>query len=487
VLFMFILDTHSYLKEKSMTKEELFAQQKAKRDAEKAEKANKGNSGGWSNSDYNAPQYVALQPDRDMIFRVLGNPADCRQLPTDPKEFLISTIRYVKDVKALEQLTPNAQRETMKVIWKPKMDGEQDWILWRFFNKVMEYKYDRATRSRIYTHDKGLALPLFNEVDKNHNLENQYESGWYPSTKMGINVIDRQDMAWHKENKKSKILSSKLNLWDRKKDDGSVEKIPFYESGVPRTVYLKLWDDIAEYNGDWELYDVAFRKLAADPWYQAFHTVDDLKKIQADAKPFIVTGKLTEEELSWERYDLDDVFKVTSYLKLMNRIGGYFKLGDAIFGTKFYDELAELAAADKAKFDAEAKDREAKNPTQGSSVTQEAQTQVPAAQEATLSVPAAEAQVRSAAPAVQEAPAREGRSVIPWDKLADGTFNGTAYLGVPQMNDVEKSMVLAINADGSFKYVETWEGQPVQTYKCKESGFFSPFNYHIDPLSGLLF
>jgi hypothetical protein len=41
----------------------------------------------------------------------------------------------------------------------------------------------------------------------------------------------------------------------------------------------------------------------------------------------VVEGVLTEEERSWERYDFDKLFPVTSYSKIKNRLALFVKQG----------------------------------------------------------------------------------------------------------------------------------------------------------------
>jgi hypothetical protein len=257
--------------------------------------------------------------------------------------------------------------------------------------------------------------------------------------------------------------------------------------GVPRSLYAHIWDNIVEYNGDWEGYDVVLRKLEDDPWYQSFHSIDDAKKIQEEAKKYIVQGPLTDEERGWERYNIDQLFQVTNHLKIFNRIGGYFKLIDKFFDTKFYDELKEQAEIDKKKFEEERKNNPQKN-EEGDHVHQGGAAPAAATPEPAPAEQAA-APVRETAPqrAVRET-APEAPPAMDWNGLLDGSFNGTKYLGVAGMTDDEKKMVIGIDEKThQFLYVKTWNGNPVQLYECKENHFMSPGEFHLDPLSGALF
>lgn len=462
-----------------MSREELFERAKKNREADKVKEAErKANGGGYSGGDREFATYAALTPNRDFVLRLLGNPISVREANSDAKEVLMSSIRYIENVKSLDDLKPGATRKTFRCIWKPKNDDTQDWIMWRIQQKMMEYTWDKDARQRAYHHKMGALAPLFNEVAYNGRPDNKYESGWYPSTYVVMNILDRQDREWHAQEKKTKLLSKKVSTFENDKK----ETIAYYDIGIPRTLYSNIWDNIVEYNGDWENYDVVVRKLEEDPWYQVFHSIDDTKKIQEEAKKHIVQGPLTDEERAFERWNLDELFPVTSYLKIMNRIGGYFKLVDKFLDTKFYDELQERAEEDKKRFAEEAKNNPKPN-TQGysgqkSDDSAEADSPAPSPQEETV----------PERPTREAAPAREPASqAIDWNGLADGSFNGKQYLGVPQMTEEEKKMVIGIDESGQFLYVKEWKGSPVQLYECKTNKFKSPGDFHIDPLSGALF
>ena len=76
----------------------------------------------------------------------------------------------------------------------------------------------------------------------------------------------------------------------------------------------------------------------------------DLEKLLGDP------NGLTEEEKTWEPYDLDKIFGVTSYTRIFNRLQKSLMKIDSALGTGFYKEIEALAnqEAELRKANAEA-------------------------------------------------------------------------------------------------------------------------------------
>ena len=400
----------------------------------------------FSGRDYENAVYTSLSDVEGKVIRILGNPLLMRREPTDPKLSFVSHI-----------VGDNGKK--FRCIW-PDRSEQPDWILWKVLNTVLENHWendkDTGKGHQVYHHAK-THPECFTRVYKN-NSDNKYEKGWYPTAFVNMNVIDREDMEYHAEKKHSKLLSKKA------KEIGDSGKF-WYDPGVPRTAYNAIWDEVVEYAGNWVNYDVVLRKLKADPWYRAFHGVDDFKKLSEQERSFVVEGPLTEDEKAYELYDLDQLFKITSYMKIKSRLGEFIKKVDIDFKKNFYTELEKLAEQEKAEYEAK-NEQITDNDEEDMEEEQQEETKV--------------RPTRTKATEVKE----EERETIDWDALADGSFNGKEYLGVPKMTEEEKAMVLAVKEDGSFKYVKTYKGEPVELFNNPTTDFHSPGQYHVDPLSG---
>lgn len=329
----------------------------------KEEKKQQEQSGGFFTQDRELPQYTALETNGFKLLRFLGEPISMRSKPTSPK-IIYSTFILGDDDKKFRCIFPSKQEDP-------------GWILHKVMNKVMAYTWDSnegENGARVYR-NKDSHPTIFNRVAKNNN-DHHLETGWRPTPYVVQNVIDRTlDMyQWHKENKKTALLSKK----GREMQNGDM----FYEPGYPISLYNTILEEIVEVNGDPNTYDVVVQKLTEQPFYKVFHPVDDYKKLLAkfddkgevDISGFdrgVVENPLTEEELSWEMYDLDKIYPVTSYRKIQNRLNIFIQSVDKAFGTKFEQELAEKVEEEKKQWDAEGKTVEGKSKQAPTAVTKE--------------------------------------------------------------------------------------------------------------------
>lgn len=444
-------------------KRERFEQAKAAREQRRQQEESRFSGGGGN---YEEIAYTGLVPGQHKVVRVVGNPMDdIDKQPTDPRRFLRSMIVDDSDKR-------------MVVNW-PMKDDRPDWIMWRVYGLVMSFDWvqDGDRNKRVYKYEESHPS-IFNRVNKNGDPKNKFERGWTPTLFVAMNVIDRHDPEWHEENKHTKMLSKKV-----REHEGRF----FYDPGIPQMLYDMIWDEIVEYHGPWDEYDIVLEKLKSSdaPWYRVMHAEHDLIKVQENVKPYIVSGPLTEEEREYEMYDFDKLFPVTSYKKLNDRLQKTFANVDAVFNTHYAEELADLAA-DEAKEQKESKPKDNSHKFEDTpdEELEEDSSKTPSedSKEQEKSTPAPPRQRRRKASTEEEE-----KNEIPWDKLADGTYNGTKYLGVPNMTDDEKAMVVKVNDDGSFQYVDEWKGEKVKIYEWIDAegrAFESPEQFNYDPLSG---
>lgn len=446
-----------------------FAAAKKQREQEREKERRRGGGGG--SGQYENIHYTALDPAMDKIVRIMGNPYPVRENPWDTKRFLMSMIASDDGGK-------------FRVIW-PDEDEWPGWPLWEIYNLVLKSKWvqgDNNKRKREYVHEKTHPT-AFQIVAYNNNMDNPYESGWKPQEMVAMNVIDRHDMGWHRENKHTKILSKKAS----QTNDGNF----YFEPGIPLYTYKQIWDSVVEYWDDWHDYDIAIRKKKEQPWYEAFHAEHDLMKLSNSSKPFITEGSLTEEEQAWERYDLDRLYRVTSMIKIENRAIKNIKKIDAEFDTNYAEMIQDMASEERKKLEEEQKNSEQSTSNQppqaqGTGKTKAIEAEVEEEESEEEEVVETRAPSRPSREP-EEVEEREPSNTIPWEKLADGSYNGTVYEGVPEMTKEEKAMVVSVKEDGTFEYVKEFEGQKVKLYRNKQSGFASPGQFHVDPLNGDIF
>jgi hypothetical protein len=153
-----------------------------------------------------------------------------------------------------------------------------------------------------------------------------------------MNWIDRGDN-WCKENKHTKMLSSRVTPYTFKNDEGQEQTIHYIDRGVPFMLYQKIWENVIESRGHWDL-DLVL-KLVSDRNYIIRDSLEE--KISDESKKIAISTPLIEEEKNYEKYNLDEIFVPSSYVKIKNNLNGLFKLVDAELNTTFTEELDELA------------------------------------------------------------------------------------------------------------------------------------------------
>ena len=319
-----------------MTRAEQFAAAKAQADADELARKERGN---FTPPDYEDVFYAPLETDKVKVFRFVGMPYTIRSEPTDPKLVLSS---WITDDK--------------KKPFICKWSEDKDWIMWRIFNDVLKYTWDKDAinpstgKPGIKVYTNAIKFPsLFNRVRYNgKDKPSPYEKGWQPSKAVVYNALSRDDYDWHIENKSFKLIAKKVNETE---DDKGVKKV-YGEPGVGVTAYDMILKAAVEEHGAWDDFDIAVRKLDDDPWYEVYSFFDS-RKIEKELGCTMNGDPLTAEELSWKMFDLDKLNKISSYRKIMSRLGEFIKEVDGCLKTKYFEELEKLAADEKAKYDAE--------------------------------------------------------------------------------------------------------------------------------------
>ena len=418
------------------------------------------------NKPFDPIEQIALETNVDKVIRIVSGPF--RQVPEHGDMVFKRNHNWDAKPVYISRIVGDSGKQ-FRCIW-PHLSTNlsKTWLLWRVYNSVM--KRERSVGGDpVYTYKKSFPS-IFNKVAKNDkSRDNPHfakENGWKPACIALLNVIDRSDPVYHKEKKHTKLLSKKVN-----ENNG----IFYYSSGVPfESVYeTGLMCGLVKYYGAWYDYDVVVRKLGAKPWYELFHGVHDRIKIQDEVKSQIVEGFLTDEEKAYEKYDIDKLYAITKASTIKRNLGVYIESVDQALRTHYYEELLHLV-------NEEEKEKE-KNANTGSK-----------AEESIPEVVNEEVEMvrEPARTPAEDTKLYEGD--IPWDKLADGSFNSRVYKGVPLMTPEEKSMVIGIRSDGLFDYKEKDpDGKISQVYSFGEKGsaefFKSPIYFHVCPLNGELF
>lgn len=355
-------------------------------------------------ADYEEVQWAGLEKQQYRIVRLIGNPPESmtpgfKAGPTDAHEIFFSEIKDDQGKKMQLKLPV------------PGDIADKDHIMWKIIRKVKETAYD-ANHNKYNKYEKQFP-DIFNKVahggwDPVKDFNNyKFSKGWAGQKVVLVNCIDRENMAWHREHKHTMLLSREVST-SINNQDGSTMYWP--STGVPSFGFLDQIGGITENYGSWEGYDLGIKRTGVKTQpYQicnaTAYKIGGLKDIPANKLELVSTGPLTEEELSWEKYDIEKLYSPTSYSKLEKRLGGTLKAIDGAFGTRYYDEIKALADKEAAELAALREQREANNAANTDAAP--APDYSPITDDAIYGAPVTPAPAVDAAPAAPVTPAPE--------------------------------------------------------------------------------
>jgi hypothetical protein len=413
--------------------------------------------------------YAPLIEGKNKAFRFIGLPHGVREKPTDCK-LIHATMITGDDGKK-------------KFFVVPDPETSKGFLVHRVISKVLSYTWDPDGVNpqnpgkkgvRIYHYAKSHPA-IFNMVFKNGNPSQQYETGWRFSPVVLSNVIDRSDMPWHREHKKLKVLSKKVS----ETSSGSL----WYEKGFPEYLYSIIMGDIVGAFGDWEGYDIVIRKTASNPFYKAFHAVNDAARFSDDTQLLALICKtgLTDEERSWEGWNFDDLYKITPYLKWHKELGDSFRRIDKELKTNFFDELTELVAKEedeKTSTSSGSSETDAHDEEDSPAETKQESVEAKAEERAAADKPEAEAPQTRVRQGIAET--SSGSSVNVEEILKDAQkFKGAHLLTIE-----EKAWITGIDSKGYL----TWSSAAGDLIRDSDNkDHLIPERVHCNPYTGRVY
>jgi hypothetical protein len=441
--------------------------QQAVEDHEKSKAAREEKKQGSGNFSRDIEEIAWMGLNRDFrVFRMLGLPPKMRLGGTDALQVFFSKI--VDDEGKAER----------HVVWKPKLnqdgshyfgsgedriDLDPDWILLKLYKEITSFKWKKQSEEERAAGNPGVKLFDHEESDafkrvmhnKKTGSKNKYDNPFYPKLRAVFNVLDRHDMEWHRENNHTKLLTSRLSVIDT--DQGG--QIQFPEVGVPITCFEMIMENVVAplakrgEMADWQNLDIVVKKLSSNPWYEVRDATES--KI-GDAAEIASTAPLTDEEMEWERYDLDKIYQPSTYQKLHKHFRGLFQSWDGYRGTNYYKQLEELVEKEKEEF----------KEKYGNDTTPENHEQPKGTH---TSVPSEEPKARrKSAPEEQAEKAEDTRS--PVEKFKASDYPHLDKLTDADWKEIEKKLVDFKNGIPVWDRSSASEIVPCDTPGCKYHG-----------------
>lgn len=377
-----------------------------KRFAQQAEAEAKANNSNFGNAsfqrDYEEIKWTGLKKNQWSIIRAVSGYPD--------SNLDNSTARTVTIAKIVDD-----NGKQMKVI-RPSFSQDPNYIL----NKIIS-EVKKPTFVRIPGQEKAQKTfpvqeqhpEIYAQIDKNGvspaDKRYMFDKGWVGQEVLIMNVIDRAQMDWHRENKHTMLLAKSVD---------TVGDRTFVEEGISSFATAnKLRHYLTSY-GSWEKYDLGIKRTGQkDDAYVIVNATNAPVEIDEAYRGYISsTPGLTEEELSWERYDLAKLYRVTTHTKIYNRLKNTIKRIDEALGTHFLEELLKKVEEEKKLF------------SEIYASENSAETPVTAPVSQPISIPVQETPIVQSAPAVRPVaqtrprvnPAAEPWTLLPYgDKLPD--------------------------------------------------------------------
>lgn len=305
--------------------------------------------GGYSNPvDIPDFEYLLLQPDKCQVVRLVGESLEMRSKKSDP--ILVERSMIKAD-----------DGSYFNMIWHP----DKDWPFRQLIRKLAKYKYEDKTK--VYEND---GCPYLNRYLTNDKEDpSVYETGMAPGKFVLMNVIDRLD-SWCKDNKHTKVIA-----WNMNEKDGK----QYYTPGMTYGLYKEIFDKKCTTIGaHFEEVDLVLRRFTqktrpADDMYYAVLYDEEKRAIQTwsdkdkiDYYSFINKEEyLSDEEQSWERYDLEGipfVSQPTPIGIIMSKLDKFIKGADKKYGWGLYEKFVEWKEQEIAEFKSKEKDKESSAP-----------------------------------------------------------------------------------------------------------------------------
>ena len=406
------------------------------------------NRPGFTPKNYETLEWTGLEIGKPKVIRVVGGPPDSNLEPSTAR---VVTIAWV--------VGDDGKR--FRVI-RPSINTDPTYILNRIISKVNTVRWSNNTK----THPVKDAHPdIFNIIEKNgldaSDPRAKFERGWKGKEVLIANVIDRSKMDWHRNNKHTMLLAKSVI----EATNGGT----YVDEGISSYAISQRLNLLFKSYGSWEKYDIAITRTGKmdNPY-----TIVNATRVPEEVDPSVADiisqeTSLSEEEKSWERYDLEKLFRITTATKIFNRLKGTIKKIDAALGTSYLEEIQDLVEKEKKYFeelygDENEAEREDSRSNSGE----------PAEEKISKPIVSATSKTREIRTQLNESKKEAWQDLPFGDTLS------------PEM----KAKVLSVTKDTSGKVTDiTWDAKPEDLAACPDCNTAAPLDVTTCPVCGLKF
>jgi len=398
-----------------------------------------------------------------LLVRLVGKPADLTNRPVDdPTRARIVNVARVRTVQG-----------DLKTIYYPSRTVNKNYILHKVIDAINRFDFD-DTKKKIPRYEKESVYSIINKNGVTIDSPNyNFEKGWKGQEMVVMNCIPRNPEMYDvcKSHKHTMILSKNVETGV----DATGAPVVYAEKGISvYSFYNPLMSNIVKFYGDWNNYDLYItRTTNLNAPYAMFNASAQPAVVEASLKPYIVAGPLSEEESSWDRYDLANMFRFTTYEEIGQYLGAYILEVDKIVGTSFWPQMQKLIEEEER---AKSRQPMAKAETVGQPIGQ------------SVGQPVGQPSGR-----VENAPSSR-RPVVSHGTPSNSTYKGVELIGVTtseadnifnRLNSSDVSLIKTITKkDDKFQF--TYKGD-IPLAECSVCGTVSPETFVSCPGCGRVF
>lgn len=381
-------------------------------------------------------KWTGLEQGTPKVLRFVGAPID-----SDVDEFTARTVTIAKII--------GDDGKKFRVI-RPSFKDDPNYILNRIIARVKQAKWVNQVKT-FPVKDK--YPEIYNIVEKNGlsktDPKYMFDKGWQGKEVYIMNVIDREQMDWHKKNKHTMLLAKSVNI----DDTGNI----WADEGISSIASATGFSQLFKYYKSWENYDVAITKTGnKDMAFIIDNASKNPEKVEKEVAKYISTeDHLTPEEKAWARYDLTKLFRKTTATKIYNRLKGTIARIDTALGTHFLEELEDEVEKEKVLF-AE---------LYGTAETEE-----------DVAITAPTEKVVETAPRTRAKTSSSTTKEL-WEKLPYGNT----------ISEDMKKHIVNVESTADGKYTITWDTPTDELASCPECGAVAPLSCDKCPACGLDF
>jgi len=402
--------------------------------AQVKQEENKPKSSGKTGS-YEEIFYSGLEKNTTKILRFVSGAPN-----SNKDEYCARTVRTTMIV--------GDNGKKFRYIFPTKEDPQSvDHIMWKILNRVTESDWvDGKKILKLEKTHKDILKMVTKNGFSSKTPQGMWDRGWGGQEVVIVNVIDREQMDWHKEKKQLMILSKNINTLP----DGRV----FADTGVPAYGFLgPIAHNLFQYYGDWKNYDVGVERLGLkENPYRVINAEKHMEEVPEDKKQYVVEGPLSEEELSWKKVNIEKVYGFSKATKLYNRLKKKISQIDIALGTNFLEELKELVDAETVESEANAKENE---PKEMQKLNEEVGTAAPvtSTSEAPAEAEVSTREVPTRKP-VESAPAVDTSALKGWDKMTQAEKDNVKFADETRIDYFEGNSPAACPVCGAISDIE---------------------------------